>query len=327
MTKHNSITALSLIALMLTSCATLQKAPQDLHYQQNNCNQQIALTYTKEKLPKPIKELQLDTLLTKKFSYQSLNTANAIGLLGVLSEYLNLKKDYYQQPTLEKKVNIIERSGRIYQKINIASLEVSAMASELDCEEERADQVAQYLKGKEDNNEKNLVIGSIIVGAAGTILSEALTLNGSSQNTVSSVAIGASLAEATLGVLMLTNKKTTTFYHKRNALKDIWTAPETSSYYPASVWYYLTTQNAPDKEKTLVKLLVDEWLSYEQIAGKNDKRKEEIYNLYFGDGGKYNAEQLKNRADMLDQVEAFITLMKQDLKVLSIEFERLNLEQ
>lgn len=134
MTKHNSITALSLIALMLTSCATLQKAPQDLHYQQNNCNQQIALTYTKEKLPKPIKELQLDTLLTKKFSYQSLNTANAIGLLGVLSEYLNLKKDYYQQPTLEKKVNIIERSGRIYQKINIASLEVLAMASELDCE-------------------------------------------------------------------------------------------------------------------------------------------------------------------------------------------------
>jgi len=49
---------------------------------------------------------------------------------------------------------------------------------------------------------------------------------------------------------------------------------------------------------------------------------EAIYALYFGEGGRYTAEQLKNRAAMLDQVEASITLMKQDLKVLSIEFEK-----
>ena len=49
--------------------------------------------------------------------------------------------------------------------------------------------------------------------------------------------------------------------------------------------------------------------------------------MYFGKGGLYTSEQLKNRADMMDQVEAFITLMKQDLKELAIEIEKWNVQQ
>lgn len=45
--------------------------------------------------------------------------------------------------------------------------------------------------------------------------------------------------------------------------------------------------------------------------------------LYFGEGGKYSAEQLSTRADMLDQLESHINLMKQDLRKLSIEIEQI----
>jgi len=72
-----------------------------------------------------------------------------------------------------EKINIIDLSVKINQTINNSSLEVSAVASKLDCEEERAAQFAYYLKEKEDNTENKLIIGSIIIAAAGAIAEEA----------------------------------------------------------------------------------------------------------------------------------------------------------
>jgi hypothetical protein len=49
-----------------------------------------------------------------------------------------------------------------------------------------------------------------------------------------------------------------------------------------------------------------------------------LYSLFFGEGGEYTAEHLMNRANMHDQIEAHINLMKQDLKLLASELENLN---
>lgn len=315
------------VSLALTSCVGVQKTVLDEHYSKNNCNQHAPLNYTESDLPKPLSDLEIDPLLKLKISEKSLNTANAIGLLDDLTAFVKLSENQKDHKNTDFRLEKLELLQKIHQKINIASLEISSVASELDCEEERADQVAQFLKGKEDNTEKNLVIGSIIVGAAGTIAAEVLSNSDTKQSTVSSVAIGASLAEASLGVLMLTNTKKTDFFHPRNALSDIWNVPKVSSYYPASIWYYLNTEDKEKQRKSFVKLLVDEWLNYEQIAESKDKDKDKIYDLYFGKGGLYTSEQLKNRADMMDQVEAFITLMKQDLKELAIEIEKWNVQQ
>ncbi|MCH7402253.1 hypothetical protein ACFOUP_18390 [Belliella kenyensis] len=317
---------ISILTLVITSCAGIKNAQLTSQLDKSNCNQQVARTYTKDELPNPIHTLDLDTLLTNRFSSQSLNAANAVELLDLLTEYVNLKKDFNVSPTLEKRIEIVELSQRINQRINISSLEVSAVASEMDCEEERADQIATYLKGKEDDAETKLTVGAIVVGAAGAITSGILLANGVNGNAHELIGLGAGLTEATLGILILMNKRKVTFYHPRNALKDIWTAPDTSTIFPSSVWYYLTYENPNTKEKSLRQQLLDKWLGFGQIADTKEKNKEKIYDLFFGEGGKYSADQLTNRANMHDQIEAHINLMKQDLKLLALELEKLNNE-
>lgn len=321
-----TIWIVTILTFVLTSCAGLKNAQLKSQLDISNCNQQSTFNYSKDDLPKPIHTLDIDTVLTNRFSFQSLNAANAIGLLDLLTEYVNLKKDYKISPTLEKRIEIVELSQKINQRINISSLEISAVASEMDCEEERADQIATYLKGKEDDAETKLTVGAIVVGGVGAITAGVLLAKGDLGNAPEFIGIGAGLSEATLGVLILLNKRKVEFYHSRNALKDIWFAPETSTIFPQSVWYYLTYEKPNGSTKSLRQQLVDKWLGFGQIADTKEKNKEKVYSLFFGEGGKYTADQLTNRANMHDQIEAQINLMKQDLKLLALELEKLNYE-
>lgn len=314
--------AITLSLLALSSCTSLKVARQKVHLDKNYCNQQAVFKYTENELPKPIHSIDISPLLKERISHQSLTTANAIGLLDLLTKYVTSLTRHKSNPTLEEKVTIIDLSHKINQAINNASLEISAVASRLDCEEERAAQFAYYLKEKEDNTENKLVIGSIILGAVGSISAEMPPDTPEGRNTSSGIVIGSSLAGATLGILMLTNKKSIDFYHPINPLTDIWKSPAVSNYYPPSVWYYLVHLN-PDNQKSLANLLVEKWMLFGQTKEVKDKNKDETYALFFGEGGKYSSTQLKLRADMLDQVEAYVTLMKQDLKTLSLEVENL----
>ncbi|WP_027001103.1 hypothetical protein [Eisenibacter elegans] len=320
------IWTLTILTFVLTSCAGLKNAQLKSQLDISNCNQQTTFNYSKDDLPKPIHSLDIDTILTNRFSFQSLNTANAIGLIDLLTEYVYLKKNFKVNPTLERRIEIVELAQKINQRLNISSLEISAVASEMDCEEERADQIATYLKGKEDDAESKLTVGAIVVGAVGAITAGILLANGDAGSTPEFIGIGAGLTEATLGVMILLNKRKIEFYHSRNALKDIWFAPETSTIFPQSVWYYLTYEKPDGSIKSIQKQLVDKWLGFGQIAYTKEKNKEKVYSLFFGEGGKYKADQLANRANMHDQIEAQINLMKQDLKLLALELENLNNE-
>lgn len=319
-----TIWTITILIFVLTSCAGLKNAQLSSQLDKSNCNQQVTRDYTKDKLPKPIHTIDIDTVLTKRFSFQSLNIANAIGVLDLLTMYVDLKEDFKSSPTLEKRIEIVELLQRINQRINISSLEISAVSSEMDCEEERADQIATYLKAKEDNAETKLTVGAIVVGAAGAITVGILLAKGDAGNAPEFIGIGAGLTEAVLGILILMNKRKVTFYHPRNALRDIWTAPETSTIFPSSVWYYLTYENPSANQKSLRQQLVDNWLLFGQIADTKERNKEKVYDLFFGEGGKYTADQLINRANMHDQIESHITLMKQDLNQLAFELEQLN---
>ena len=321
--KNFAIWTIVAMNLVLTSCAGLKNSQQALQFDKSYCNKQTFSSYTKDDVPKPFHELKPDTALTNRFSDQSLNIANAIGLIDVLTKYTHLQIDYSSNPTLEKKVDLLEYSQHINQKLNIASLEISALASELDCEEERANQFAYYLKEREGKTEKGLIIGSIIVGAAGAVVTEVISNNSSNEKITTGLTIGISLTEATLGALMLINKRKIEFYHNDNALTDIWKNSDVSNYFPSSIWYYLTYENPNNNEKSLAKLLVDKWMLFGQISSEKKKSTNKTVEVYFGKGGQYRADDLQNRADMLDQTEAYVTLMKQDLKILAYEIEKL----
>lgn len=62
--------------------------------------------------------------------------------------------------------------------------------------------------------------------------------------------------------------------------------------------------------------LIENWKGAEQLDNLSKRKKQDLITLYFGDGGTYNADQLENRANMYDQLESIIKLMKQNLKSL-----------
>ncbi|MCO6494779.1 MAG: hypothetical protein J5I91_03740 [Bacteroidetes bacterium] len=315
-----------LLLSIFSSCSNVRDINSIPNLKHSNCYTQKDYSYTASDLPQKSQIQNLDTTLINHFSFAAINIANAIGLLDMLKEYNLLNIQNTLSSSIEKRLKLLELRQTIMQKINTASLEISAVTSEMDCEEERANQIANYLKGKIDQKERNLVIGSIVVGAIGAITSEGLNNNPLSGKSGSYVSVGTALVEATLGVLILINKKSIMFYHERNTPAEIWVGPEISKTLPPPIWYYLNYKDEVNRKKSLRELLVEHWENFGQINKFKKKSKKTSLEIYFTKGGKYTSDQLQNRADMYDQIESYINLMKQDLNILSSEFEKLSIK-
>jgi hypothetical protein len=309
------------ISVLFTGCGELKNIKSTESLTKSNCFQTSFLDYEPSDLPTPFHEITIDSILLNSFSFNSLNAANAIGVLNLIEDYVVLNQEVKNDPSIDVRLKILELSQKIAQKISISSLEISAITSELDCEEERADQIANYLKAKEKSNETKLTVGAIVVGAVGAIVSGIFIVNDNTSIAPEYIGIGTGLAEATLGFLILRNEKSVIFKHNRNPLAEIWHGPEVSKIFPIPVWYYLNY--ASPNQQSLRGKIVENWLDFGQIADTKEKNKEEVYSLYFGGGGVYTASQLENRANMHDQIESYIKLMKQDLNQLATEFQNL----
>ena len=333
MKKSSQLFAIAFaFSLMTISCRNGKNITKD-DYQidkyivSSNCVSSINYNYDKAPLAQPLYQLSLDSILKAKFSIESLNAANAIGALDLLSQYVNLKQKVEDNATIEEKFAIIELSHKITKKIDLASLEISAFASELDCEEERISQVANYLSNKFQDKETKLTVAAIAAGALGTVSGMVALLNEDDNPTWEYISLGTGVAELGLGGMILFGQKRTHtyFYHKRNALRDIWEDKERSEIFPPSIWYYIKHNTSNDPTNLpLRNEILDRWLSFKQIDIAKTKTRRKLINLYFGNGGKYTIEQLYNRASMYDQLESSVKLIKQDLMLLAIEFGKLN---
>ena len=302
---------------LLQSCTGVKKTMYSLEgYEKSNCYHQSDYKYTIDEMPKPLERIAMDSVLRNRFSSGSLNVGNAIGLLDLLAGYIAEQKMYMDHPTNDLRINMLKISQLINQKIITSSLEISSVVSELDCEEERASQIANFLKDRAGQREKKLVIASIVIGAAGVITGEILANN--KGNAGSFVSLGTGLTGATLGALMLVNNQKITFNHSRNTPGEIWNGPPVSKTLPSSIWYYLNYENPSGNSKSLRSQLIANWTKFGQIDTSKTNEIRTIP-IYFGQGGKYTASQLQNRANMYDQIASYIALMKQDLKQLSIE--------
>lgn len=320
-----TILGVVLSGILMSSCATLKNPKLQAQLDNSNCYQHDAYTYSVTDMPEPLYQIKLDTLLTSRISVNSLNIANAIGILDILKQYILKKKEYEASPTLENRVEVIELSQKINKLINLASLEISAVASELDCEEEKTEQIVSYIKSKESNAESKLTIATIAVGAATAILAGTMELSGSESKAIPAIGLGAGVVEGTLGLMMLFNERKMEVRHTRNILNEIWEGKATSKFFPISVWYYLNYHDPAKANKPSHRQqIIDQWMSFDQFADQKEEDREQLLRIYFGEGGKYTADQLKIRTNMYDQLESTIKVMKQDLKDLLMEIDKLD---
>lgn len=303
------------LVFIASACSTIKNSTINKEITTTTCTSQEEYNYTALGLPSYANISMSDSeLLNKNISPNNLIIANTIGITPVLAEYINVKTATSETSSLEQRVRLLELKHTLDHKINNASLIISAVSAELDCEEERIKQIANFIIEKQENLESKLTIAAIVVGASGAILTSGVIKNDKAGN---AVGISAGVAEAGLGFAMLFNKKKIIYKHQRNVLKDIWHGPDVSKFFPPFIWYYLNysiDSTASPREE-----IINKWDQFGHI----DKDSEKMTTLFFGSGGKYTADQLNDRAAMYDQLESRINLLKQKLMLLSYEIDNI----
>lgn len=238
--------------------------------------------------------------------------ANAVGVLPLLRSLEAIRQDTSADGRL-RRTEI--RSG-IQHRIVMASVEIDGIAAELDCEGERADQLARFLDDHNNKRNTKLTVASIVAGAITTIATAAIKKNGP-QN---AVAISGGLLSAGLGAMTINAaRKKVSLHHSRNMLADVWNKPDSSAVYPPFIWYVLNEKYFSNSGKlSLVQSIKQRWLEFD-LGKKVNKAQEQ---LYFGDGGIYKADDLHTRAAMLNELQSTVRSINQDLQGLMLYIER-----
>jgi len=297
------------LLLALAGCAT---HPPTLHVASGYCDPPLPYRYDPDYAPKTDFEAALTPALLARYPRRNLLTANAAGLLPQLQTLLALEETARQQPGPAAEVAVLRQRQRISAQIALVSSTVASVAAELDCEGERADQVAGYLAEQDSRRTQRLNVLSISVGAASGIGTTVID----NQPAQYAFGIGGGLLAAGLGLLTLSQGgHTAEFTHPRNLLADVWASAPTSEVFPPSVWYMLSEPAFSNSGQTaLAHNTRQRWQHYGQLAHPDSKKGQQLAALLFGPGGQYSADELTVRANMLNELQSAVRLLNQELQ-------------
>ena len=298
------------LLLALAGCAT--RPPTRLVVAAGYCDPPLPYRYNPAFAPKADLEAALTPALLARYPRRTLLTANAVGILPQLQALLALQAAARQQPSPATELAVLRQRQAIASQVALVSSTVASLAAVLDCEGERADQVAGYLKNLDDRRTQRLNVLSITVGAASGIGTTVID-NKAAQY---SFGIGGGLLAAGLGLLTLSQGgHTAEFAHPRNLLADVWAEKPASEVFPPSVWYLLSEPAFSNGGRTsLAHNTRQRWQHYGQLAKPDSQQGQELAALLFGPGGHYSADQLTVRASMLNELQSAVRLLNQELQ-------------
>jgi hypothetical protein len=305
--------------LLFASCASQKAALEKLRNDAGICDPP-AYVLDPSLIPLKNPDEIIDKNLLSRYPHHILLVANAGGVLPDLKELHRMKQRIGVSGTNAEQLEYLSKKHKMLTRLMLLSSEISSVSAELDCEGERASQVAGYLSAFENRRIKNLTIWSITIGAIASVATSALNNKPGDESAI--IGIVGGTASAVLGIRAFFSNSKAEFNHPRNLLAEIWNEPENSSLIPASIWYYFNEKRFTNSgEYSMCHNTKLRWESF-GLIGTNAKENERIKALYFGKGGKYTAEELTTRANMLNQLQASVRLMSQDLQTLMLELSK-----
>jgi len=210
---------------------------------------------------------------------------------------------------------------RVRQKVVIrlvlATLEVSGLVAEIECEVQRADQVHDRLWDIQTTRATSQTILAVIFGGLANILSGGISMvtGAGDAGNITSVMGGA--LEVVFGTSANFTKVRQEFSHPRNHLATVWNGSPQSEYFSQRAWRFLTEPGIRGLEgHSLRDVMLQTWQEEGKLGEVGSVREKERIALLFGSGGLYDSEELHVRETMLQQLESSIQLMHQELETL-----------
>ena len=300
--KQHKIFILFVISIFVSSCSTVLNSPKIDYLTSNYCQPTIEYDYSKLEVF-PNKTSNNDSVLKANLSQHDILISKAIGIESYLTEYLQTKKDTLKRLVLKQKIT---------DRLILTSIEINALASELDCNGERIDKLANFVNDINNKKTRNLTVASVTIGALTTVATVLIKNNNASDI----VGVSGGLVSAGLGAVTIAPKgKKINLKLERNLLRNIWFNDNSNGAYPNSIWAILNEKQFSNSGKNdLQESIKNRWLQY-NFDGKIDAQTEK---LFFYDGGIYTADDLSSRANMLNELQATVRSLEQDLKSLSV---------
>jgi len=305
------------VLVLLVSCVSKknQVIQQNiLTLKDSYCKAPFKYNYT-NKLPSYNSDsvLAANKELRGMFSDQSILILNALENLDEVHKIIELKKD----SSLTSQVKVLQLKSVINSKITISLTELDAVAAEFDCEGERVAQIGNYVDNLNSSRNNKLILYSIAAGAVASIAGGIVSDNAWSNTIdISGGVLGAGLGLATLNP----KGKKVEFIHQRNLLRDIWREKLESPNFPPFIWYMYTEKKFSNKENhSIIQSMKERWLHYQF----DDNKVKADQSVIFSDGGYYRADDLHNRAAMLNQMQSATRTINQNINYLLLDLDKL----
>lgn len=263
-------------------------------------------------LPLPASTLSEEEKQKSPLSRRGTRTAQTIGVLPLVLQWNEL-----QHGGTSAAIERLVLRQQIMDRITLTGFEVASVMAELNCEDERNDQLRDRLLSQESDRLRKLTVAGMVIGAVTAISTGALALanQGNAANIVSMLG---GTSEVGVGIAALNDDHKGELRHRRNILADVWHGKADQDSFPPVVWNYLTTRPAKTRNTGRENLLLL-WRDSGRLGEPGSQEEQRRIALLFGEGGEYNASELKTRETFLDLLEAHVSLLNQDVAELTTE--------
>jgi hypothetical protein len=298
-----AIFLLSVLAFAAMSCKTTRHIDKGISELHKSCYDYV-ITHETSKAS-AFEPEEFDEVLLDNFSQESLLVAKTINQSSRIKALLGEDKfnEFSQFRSYQKIIN----------NISLAELEVFSFTSAVRCEEDKMEQLAWFMERMESDVSSKKTVTGIMIDASANIASAAIIIWAVNGNTIRQLlGVGASLTQIMLNLRGRSITYLAEVEHPTNLMKEIFEGGEWSEHIPANIWYYINTRAPEFTDDSIKDLLTASWEEYNIRENKD---------LYLSSGGAYTAEQLRNRASMLEQLASYSELMLQDLLKLRQELE------
>lgn len=262
--------------------------------------------------PVPAKEeIITDGEAAKLYSPIAIHIAEILDELPLLNRLARLENESIHPTEIDR------ARRKLTTRIQLATMEVSSLVAEIECETQRADEVQDRLKQAQTKRTTFQTILAVVFGGVTNVITGGLGLATGAGDTAHIVTVVGGGLEVLFGTSANFAKVRQEFSHPRNHLEALLEGAQNNDYFPPRVWRFLTQPDMRDLEgHSLRDVLLQAWREESRLGESGSRREQERESLIFGRGGLYDAEDLHRREAMLQQLESSIQLMHQDLETL-----------